>query len=97
MQYSYTNILLGIYRKSSPKCRDKQGMPNLKAIGRRVKELRGSLRQDELALELGVSQGQLSKIESGKVPPTLGVLVLLAQKFETSIDWIVLGKRDREI
>jgi transcriptional regulator with XRE-family HTH domain len=58
---------------------------NLQAIGDRVRQLRGFVLQDELAAELGISQGQLSKIESGKVAPTVEVLVGLAGKFKTSI------------
>ena len=49
------------------------------------------MRQEELALQLGVSQSQLSKIEGGKVPPTLEILLGLAVRFGKSLDWIVTG------
>jgi transcriptional regulator with XRE-family HTH domain len=65
--------------------------PDLKSIGDRIRVLRGEILQDELALELGISQGQLSKIERGLVAPGLEVLLGLANKFRTSIDWIVRG------
>ena len=48
------------------------------------------MRQEELALQLGVSQSQLSKIE-GKVPPTREILLGLAVRFGKSLDWIVTG------
>jgi len=64
---------------------------DLGAIGARVRELRGETRQEELAEYLGVSQGQLSKIERGRLAPTVQVLVRLSDRFGKSIDWIVLG------
>jgi transcriptional regulator with XRE-family HTH domain len=52
------------------------------------------MRQEELASQLGVSQGQLSKVERGKVAPTLEILLGVATKFGKSLDWIVRGNRD---
>jgi transcriptional regulator with XRE-family HTH domain len=65
--------------------------PSLKEIGLRIRALRGEVRQEELAAQLGVSQGQLSKVERGKVAPTLEILVSLATRFGKSLDWIVKG------
>lgn len=66
--------------------------PDLKAIGSRIRELRGNILQEELSADLGISQGQLSKIERGKMSPSMEVLLGLAEKFGKSIDWIVRGK-----
>jgi transcriptional regulator with XRE-family HTH domain len=66
--------------------------PNLRDIGQRIRALRGELRQEDLASQLGVSQGQLSKVERGKIPPTLDILLGVANKFGQSLDWIVKGK-----
>ncbi len=49
------------------------------------------MRQGELAWQLGVSQGQLSKVERGKVAPTLEILLGVATKFGKSLDWIARG------
>jgi transcriptional regulator with XRE-family HTH domain len=49
------------------------------------------MRQEKLALELGVSQGQLSKVERGEVAPTLEILLGVAIKFGKTLDWIVRG------
>jgi transcriptional regulator with XRE-family HTH domain len=57
----------------------------------RIRGLRGDMRQEELASQLGVSQGQLSKVERGKVAPTLEILLGVATKFSKSLDWIVRG------
>jgi transcriptional regulator with XRE-family HTH domain len=66
---------------------------DLRAIGARVRNLRGNILQEELALVIGISQGQLSKIESGKMAPTLETVVNLAGHFSKSLDWIVTGKK----
>ena len=65
---------------------------DLEAIGTRIRELRGSLFQDELAAYLGISQGQLSKVERGKLAPTPEVLIRLVDKFGRTADWILTGK-----
>jgi transcriptional regulator with XRE-family HTH domain len=66
--------------------------PDLKAIGSRVRHLRGEMLQEELANYLCISQGQLSKIERGKIAPTVDVLFTLSEKFGKSIEWILRGK-----
>ena len=65
--------------------------PDLKAIGLRIRKLRGDLRQEDLALQLGVSQGQLSKVERGRIAPTLEMLLAVASRFSKSLNWIVRG------
>jgi DNA-binding XRE family transcriptional regulator len=65
---------------------------DLKAIGSRIRELRGDLPQEELAAILRISQGQLSKIERGSVAPTLQALLGISDKFGKTLDWIVTGR-----
>lgn len=65
---------------------------DLKAIGSRIRELRGDLPQEELAAILGISQGQLSKIERGSVAPTLQALLGISDEFAKTLDWIVTGR-----
>jgi transcriptional regulator with XRE-family HTH domain len=65
---------------------------NLEAIGSRIRELRGEMLQEELAAFLGVSQGQLSKIERGKLGPSADMLIRLVERFNKSADWILTGK-----
>ena len=69
----------------------KKQKPDLRGIGLRLRDLRGVMRQEELASQLGVSQGQLSKVERGRVAPTLEILLGVATKFGKSLDWIVRG------
>jgi transcriptional regulator with XRE-family HTH domain len=65
---------------------------DLKAIGTRIRQLRGDVLQEDLAVYLGISQGQLSKIERGKLGPTPETLVRLIERFGKSADWILTGK-----
>jgi len=65
---------------------------DLVAIGSRIKKLRGTVLQEELAAYLDVSQGHLSKIERGKVAPSLEMLISLSDRFRKSVDWILRGE-----
>jgi transcriptional regulator with XRE-family HTH domain len=65
---------------------------NWKAVGRRVRELRGlEANQAEFASEIGVSQGQLSRYEQGNSEIGAEVLLRLARKSGKSIEWLLTG------
>jgi transcriptional regulator with XRE-family HTH domain len=67
--------------------------PDLKAIGRRIREIRGfELTQAEFGRILGVGQTQLSKYEMGQSVPTLEFLLKLKAYSGRSIDCIVTGE-----
>jgi transcriptional regulator with XRE-family HTH domain len=65
---------------------------DLVAIGNRIRKLRGPLHQQEIAAYLQVSQGHLSKIERGRIAPSIEILLLLSDKFRKSVDWILRGE-----
>ena len=65
---------------------------DLVAIGARIKKLRGNTLQEDFAAYLNVSQGNLSKIERGKIGPSLEMLIALSDKFRKSVDWILRGE-----
>jgi len=65
---------------------------DLEGIGYRIRALRGNLLQEDFAKYLGISQGQLSKIERGKLGPTAEILIRLVKRFGKSADWILMGK-----
>jgi transcriptional regulator with XRE-family HTH domain len=67
-------------------------LADLEAIGSRIRELRGEMHQEELAKYLGISQGQLSKVERGKLAPTAEILVRLIERFGKRSDWILTGR-----
>lgn len=64
-----------------------------KASGKRIKQLRQemNLSQEQLAEKLNVSQNMIAKIECGLRRPSADFLIELAEFFETSIHYIVLG------
>jgi transcriptional regulator with XRE-family HTH domain len=67
--------------------------PNLKAIARRIREIRGfDLTQVEFARILGISQAQLSKYEKAQSVPTVELLLKLKSFSKKSIDWILTGE-----
>jgi transcriptional regulator with XRE-family HTH domain len=64
-----------------------------KAVGRRLRELRGfDMNQAEFARQIGISQGQLSRYEKGKSEITAEVLLRISQRFGKSIEWVLMGK-----
>ena len=65
---------------------------DLAAIGDRIRKIRGQILQDELCTYLNVTQGHLSKIERGKIAPSLEMLILLSDRFHKSVDWILRGE-----
>jgi transcriptional regulator with XRE-family HTH domain len=65
---------------------------DLEAIGLRIRQLRGGMLQAELSAFLEISQGQLSKIERGKLGPSAETLIRLVDRFGKSADWILTGK-----
>jgi len=60
--------------------------------GARIRQLRGDVLQENLAAYLGISQGQLSKIERGRLGPTPETVVRLIERFGKSADWILTGR-----
>jgi transcriptional regulator with XRE-family HTH domain len=74
----------------------KRDSPDLKALGRRLRELRGfDLTQKEFAQELGVSQSQLSKYERGVAAPPADILFFVKKRFRVSVDWLLTGEGQR--
>ena len=67
--------------------------PDPKAIGRRIREIRGFYcNQRDFGKLLGIGQAQLSKYEKGQSVPTLELLLKLKTHSGRSIDWIVTGE-----
>jgi len=82
-------------RKSSPKL-GQRSLINWKAVGRRVRELRGfDTRQAELAGRIGVSQGYLSLLERGEVQAGAEVLLAISREFGKSVDWLLTGEETK--
>jgi transcriptional regulator with XRE-family HTH domain len=73
--------------------KNKRVEPNLKAIGRRIREIRGfDLSQGEFGRILGIGQAQVAKYEKGQSAPTVVLLLRLKAHSGRSIDWILSGE-----
>ena len=66
---------------------------DLRAVGERVRQLRGQSTQEDFARTLGISQAQLSKYELGQSALPLGTLIKMAKMCDTTIDWVLTGGR----
>lgn len=64
-----------------------------KAVGRRIRELRGiDLRQVDVAKRIGISQNYLSAMEHGKVQIGAEILLRIGREFGKSVEWLLTGK-----
>jgi len=79
--------------KSSTISRDSKDLVDWKAVGRRIRELRGfDLTQAEFARRIGVSQGYLSYVERGAKEIGAETLLRISLEFQRSIEWLLTGK-----
>jgi DNA-binding XRE family transcriptional regulator len=62
-----------------------------KGLGMRIRKVRAEQRQQEFADLIGVSQGQLSKMERGIVTPSAETLLQLSEISGRSVDWLLKG------
>lgn len=67
-----------------------------KESGKRIKELRKSmnLTQEQLANEMRMSRESIGRIETGARGISIDQLVVFAEFFHVSTDFILLGKKD---
>ena len=64
-----------------------------KAVGRRIRELRGfDMTQDDFAKRIGVSQNYLSMMENGKVQIGAEILLNISRQFGKSLEWLLTGE-----
>jgi transcriptional regulator with XRE-family HTH domain len=69
------------------------GSVDWKAVGRRIRELRGfDLTQDEFARKIGVSQSYLSTVEHGRVEVGAEVLLAISRGCGKSLEWLLTGE-----
>lgn len=66
---------------------------DLRAIGRRIRELRGfDMTQAQFARRIGVTQSYLSALEHGEKEPGSAVMLAIGEAFGKSIDWLLTGR-----
>jgi len=65
-----------------------------KAVGRRIRELRGfDMTQEDFAQRIGVSQNYLSTMEHGNVQIGAEILLRIGEEFGKSVEWLLTGNR----
>ena len=72
-------------------------MKNTK-MGKRLAELRAERKetQEFVAEAIGISTEYLSKIENDKKMPSLEVIMLLKEYYDTSLDYLLCGKKEQK-
>jgi DNA-binding transcriptional regulator YiaG len=91
--YPKAYIISTEMNKSSKTAPVSQGRIEWKAVGRRIRELRGfDLTQKEFAHRIGVSQGYLSYVERGEKEIGAEVLLRISRESGKSIEWLLTGK-----
>jgi transcriptional regulator with XRE-family HTH domain len=67
-----------------------------KAVGRRVRELRGfDMNQSELAERLGIAQSHISAIEHGQKEFSVTILLRIATLYGKTMEWVLTGTGDK--
>ena len=77
--------------------REKSGIASArvdwKAVGRRLRELRGfDVTQQDFAHRIGVSQNHLSTMERGKVEIGAEILLRIGLEVGKSLEWLLTGE-----
>lgn len=62
-----------------------------KKVGKRIRSLRREP-QIPVAKRLGITQGQLSRIETGASPPSIETLLEISKLYKKAINWLLLGE-----
>lgn len=65
---------------------------NEKAIGRRLREVRGARTQADIGGALGYLQPHLSRYERGEIPGSFRFLAGLAALFDVDLTWVLTGR-----
>jgi len=77
---------------SSSKSRSSKVIVDWRAVGRRIRELRGfDTTQQEFARLVGISQAYLSHAERGQVEIGAQNLLRIALEFDKTIEWLLTG------
>jgi len=90
---SFTSRLLGIFQKFQ-EIGGKQMYYDLVESGKRIKALRkkNGLTQEKLAEQLGIAVNTVARIEIGNRGISIDLAIELAVRFNTTLDYIFLGR-----
>ena len=62
-----------------------------KALGFKIKHVRGTATQADFAKQFGITRAEVSKIERGEVRPTAELLYNICLKHHLSLEWMLSG------
>ena len=62
-----------------------------KALGAKIRQVRGPATQTDFAKQFGIARGEVSKIERGEGRPTAELLYNICLKHHLSIEWMLSG------
>jgi transcriptional regulator with XRE-family HTH domain len=62
-----------------------------KALGSKIKQVRGTATQADFAKQFGITRAEVSKIERGESRPTAELLYNICLKHHLSIEWMLSG------
>jgi transcriptional regulator with XRE-family HTH domain len=62
-----------------------------KALGAKIKQVRGAATQADFARKFGITRAEISKIERGEGRPTAELLYNICLKHHLSIEWMLSG------
>lgn len=67
-------------------------------IGQRIQKMRlkNNMKSIELAVELGITKNQMSRIENGRANCTIPQLFIMLQIFDCSSDYLMFGRKDKQ-
>ncbi|MCP5050622.1 MAG: helix-turn-helix transcriptional regulator [bacterium] len=73
----------------------KENKFNLKVLGQRIKRIRldNNMTQNDMAEILELQRTSITHIERGKYGPSLKSLVILRDRFDITIDWLLTGEK----
>lgn len=60
-------------------------------FGRRLSVVRGDIKQDEFAAQLGMNKTTYARYEQGKYPPDLYFLQMFCERFNLNTEWLIFG------
>jgi transcriptional regulator with XRE-family HTH domain len=73
-------------------CAVSRGCSMTETLGHRLRQLRGTISQDEFASRLGVHKETVGKYERDKILPGSDVLTTLRQEWRADINWLLTGE-----
>ena len=62
-----------------------------KALGSKIKDVRGTATQADFAKQFGITRAEVSKIERGEVRPTAELLYNICLRHHLSLEWMLSG------